>query len=152
MHPAADLQGHLPAAPPLDALQGAFQLGAELVVADRLEHEIQRVDLVPADGILGHVGDEDQHDLGVKLADALGRGHTAQAGHLNIQKDDVKAGAIRLHDLGAIRERGHIQLATALLRVLCDKPAQFFPHGGVILDYGDLCHGAVPFPLHIYVL
>ena len=96
LHPAADLQGPLPAAAALDTLQGALQLGAELVVADGLEHKVERVDLIPADGILCHVGDEHKHHIRVLPADALRRRHTAELWHLNIQKDDVKPGAVRL--------------------------------------------------------
>ena len=140
LHPAADLQGHLPAAAALDALQGALQLGAELVVADGLEHKVERVDLIPADGILCHVGDEHEHHIRVLPADALRRRHAAELWHLNIQKDDVKPGAVRLHKLCSVREGGHVQLVSALLRILRDEPAELRPHGVVVLDHGDFRH------------
>ena len=140
LHPAADLQGHLPAAAALDALQGALQLGAELVVADGLEHKVERVNLIPADGILCHVGDEHEHHIRVLPADALRRRHTAEHWHLNIQKDDVKTGAVRLHKLCPVREGGHVQLVSALLRILRDEPAELRPHGVVVLDHGDFRH------------
>ena len=71
------LQRDLAAAPPLDALQRPRQLCAELVVVDRLQYEVQRVDLVPTDGVLRHIRNEDQHDVGVKQTDAFRRGHAA---------------------------------------------------------------------------
>ena len=140
LHPAADLQGHLPAAAALDALQGALQLGAELVVADGLEHKVERVDLIPADGILCHVGDEHEHHIRVLPADALRRRHTAELWHLNIQKNDVKPGAVRFHKLCPVREGGHVQLVSTLLRILRDEPAELRPHGVVVLDHGDFRH------------
>ena len=136
LHPAAYLQGHLPAAAALDALQ----LGAELVVADGLEYKVERVDLIPADGILCHVGDEHEHHIRVLPTDALRRRHTAERWHLNIQKNDVKPGAVRLHKLCPVREGGHVQLVSALLRILRDEPAELRPHGVVVLDHGDFRH------------
>ena len=156
LHPAADLQGHLPAAAALDALQGALQLGAELVVADGLEHKVERVDLIPADGILCHVGDEHEHHIRVLPADALRRRHTAELWHLNIQKNGVKPGAVRLHKLCSVREGGHVQLVSALLRILRDEPAELRPHGVVVLDHGDFRHllcllSCISLPYCIYI-
>ena len=74
----------------LDALERSLQLGAELVVADGLEHEVQGIHLVPADGVLGHVGDEHQHHIRIHRANALGSVHAAKLRHFNIQKDQIK--------------------------------------------------------------
>ena len=119
LHAAAHLQGNLPAAPAADTLQRAVQLCAELVVADGLEHKIQRIDLIAAYGILRHIRHKNQHHIGVQQPDALRRGHAAQRGHLNIEKNNIKPGAVRLHDLGAVRKGGHFQQLAALLRELC---------------------------------
>ena len=144
LHTAAHLQGDLPAAAALDALQGALQFCAELVVADRFEHEVERIDLIPADGVLRHVGDKHQHDVGVHLTDTLSRGHAAQGGHLDIQKDDIKAGAVGIDDLGTVGKGGHVQLAAALARILCDEPTQLLTHCVVIFNYSNFCHAASP--------
>ena len=152
LHAAAHLQGDLSAAPAADTLQRAVQLCAELVVADGLEHKIQRIDLIAAYGILCHIRHKNQHHIGVQQPDALRRGHTAQRRHLNIEKNNIKPGAVRLHDLGAVRKGGHFQQLAALLRVLRNKAAQLLPHSSVVLDNGDLCHGPSPPFLHISLL
>ena len=146
LHTAAHLQGNLPATAALDALERPLQLGAELVVADGLEHEVQGIHLVPADGVLGHVGDEHQHHIRIHLPDAFGGRHAAQGGHLDVQEDNVKAGAVGVHDLGPIGKSGHVQLAAAFPGILGNKSAKLLPHGVVVFHYGDFSHFVCPLP------
>ena len=146
LHTAAHLQGNLPATAALDALERPLQLGAELVVADGLKHEVQGIQLVPADGVLGHVGDEHQHHIRIHLTDAFGGRHAAQGGHLDVQEDNVKAGAVGVHDLGPIGKSGHVQLAAAFPGILGNKSAKLLPHGVVVFHYGDFSHFVCPLP------
>ena len=146
LHTAAHLQGNLPATAALDALERPLQLGAELVVADGLKHEVQGIHLVPADGVLGHVGDEHQHHIRIHLTDAFGGRHAAQGGHLDVQEDNVKAGAVGVHDLGPIGKSGHVQLASAFPGILGNKSAKLLPHGVVVFHYGDFSHFVCPLP------
>ena len=146
LHTAAHLQGNLPATAALDALERPLQLGAELVVADGLKHEVQGIHLVPADGVLGHVGDEHQHHIRIHLTDAFGGRHAAQGGHLDVQEDNVKAGAVGVHDLGPIGKSGHVQLAAAFPGILGNKSAKLLPHGVVVFHYGDFSHFVCPLP------
>ena len=146
LHTAAHLQGNLPATAALDALERPLQLSAELVVADGLEHEVQGIHLVPADGVLGHVGDEHQHHIRIHLTDAFGGRHAAQGGHLDVQEDNVKAGAVGVHDLGPIGKSGHVQLAAAFPGILGNKSAKLLPHGVVVFHYGDFSHFVCPLP------
>ena len=111
LHPAArKLQGHLPTLAALHPLDGPGELGAERPIADRLEHIIQRVHLVPLDGVLGHVGHEHQHHIRVHRTDALRRPEAAQPGHFHIQKNDVIPGLVPLSNDGPVRKGFHFRL------------------------------------------
>ena len=54
------------------ALHGAAKSLRKRIVADRLQHIVQRIDGIALDGILRRVGDEDDKHLRVGAADLLG--------------------------------------------------------------------------------
>lgn len=130
--PPAVCNGNLPAFAALHPLQSAGQLGAELVIIDRFEHKTQGVDLIPANSVLRHVGNEHQHHIRIHRANALGSVHAAKLRHFNIQKDDVEPLAIVGYDLGTVRKSGNFQHTVVLAAVLiqsCWHAAAAYPAG-----------------------
>ena len=122
-------------------MDGPLKPHAEGVIVDGLEHKIQRPHLVPADGILGHIGHEHQHHVLVAAAQLFCGFHAVQAGHLDIQQDNVKAGGLLGDDLAAVGKAFHLKLRAVLPAVTVDIFFQLLAAALVILNNGNAQSG-----------
>ena len=73
---------------------GALHLQRKVEVGDRLDHKVERAHLVPLDGVLGHVGDEDERGVAVDGAQPLRRLEPVHMRHFDIHQDDIAAARI----------------------------------------------------------
>ena len=142
---ARQLQHHLTAPAPLDSLDRAGQLGAELIVVHRLEHIVQGIHLIAPDGILRHVRHEHQHHVRIHGPDLFRRAEAIQPRHLHVHKEDVPAQLIVFCSRRPVLKGRHFSLQAMLCSILPDEPAQLLPHFRLILDHCNFQHPAASF-------
>ena len=138
------------AGPAVEIGKGLFQLEGEGKVVHGLEHEAQRLHLVAADGILGHVGDEEEQHLAVGLPDLPGGGHAVQMGHLDVQQYQVVDGTVALRQLQAVGKTADLQLLAGLTAVPAEIFLQLLGAGSIVLHNGDAKHAIPPLSLGVY--
>ena len=127
--------------PPGQLVDRLLQLLRKRKVRHGLEHVIQRPHRVPLDGILRHVGDEDEQHIVIQLADALGGLHAVEALHLHIQKDDVEGGTVVFQYFVAVGKAGHLKFGAVLAGVTAHIVGQLVAYRGFVLDNGNFNHG-----------
>lgn len=132
--------------PLFDPADGPVQALAEREIADRLEYVVHRVHGVAPDGVLCHIGDENNDHLRIQLANFRGGGHSVDKRHLYIKQDKVELGTVILQQAVAVRIGGDLQLRPTLLPVTLQKELELLRIDGVILRDGDPEHIRVPFP------
>lgn len=138
------------AGPAVEIGKGLFQLEGEGKVVHGLEHEAKRLHLVAADGILGHVGDEEEQHLAVGLPDLPGGGHAVQMGHLDVQQYQVVDGTVALRQLQAVGKTADLQLLAGLTAVPAEIFLQLLGAGSVVFYDGDAKHAIPPLSLGVY--
>ena len=98
------LKGDQVAAAGAHGLEHPFELEGKDRVLHRLDDEVEGADLVAADGVLRHVGHENDLRADAAAAQLVGGVHAVHLGHLYVQKDDVMAaGGSRVQELRAVR-------------------------------------------------
>ena len=101
---------------------GRFQrpgdLEFEREVVDRLQHKVQRVHLIPGDGVLRQIGHEHQHCIRCRLPHFAGGVHTVQVGHLHIHEYDLGVLVPLLQKLRPARIPGDLKPTVILCIVL----------------------------------
>ena len=112
---------------------GLFQLLGKCKIRHRLQHIVQRPHRVAPDGILRHIGDEDQDDVCIHLPDALCRGHAVQMLHLHIQKNNVVDGAVIVQNVHPVRKDRYLKFCPVLPGIPPDVLLQYPLHLRVIL-------------------
>lgn len=131
----------LPALRPAD---GLGQLHGEHVVVHRLQDKVQGPNLVAVDGVLGHLGDKDQHHLLIRLPDASGRLHAVHIRHGDVQQDDVILRPIVLHQVHPAGEAGDLYLHGVGLPILPQKFCQLRAGFRFVLCNSNPQHGIHP--------
>ena len=126
---------------------GLLQLLRKGKIGHRLEHIVQRAHGVALDGVLGHVGDEEEHHVPVQLSDAPGRLHPVQMLHLHIQQDDVVHGAVCIQNLHPIGKFRHRKLGAVLAGIPLDVALQLFPDSRFVFHHGNADHSEPSFLL-----
>ena len=127
-HPAAQLLLHLP------------ELLRKGKVGHRFEHIVQRTHRVPADGVLGHIRDEDDDDVLVQLPHPPGRLHPVQMLHLHVQKQDIVHRAVIIQQLHPVGKLRHSKLGAILPGVPLHIALQLRPHLCLVLHKSDAYH------------
>ena len=101
-----------------------------------LDDEIQRIHLVALDGELRHVGDENQHGIGVDFAHDARHFQPVQLIHADIHKHDVVVLGAADEIQRAVEDVNHIRL-TVLLEVGIDKRLERAGIAAFIIDDGN---------------
>ena len=119
-------------------------------VGHRLQHIVQRSHRVAPDGILRHVGDEDQDHLCIHLPDALCRGHAVQMFHLHIQKNNIVDRAVVVQNVHPVRKERYFKFCPVLPGIPPDILLQYPLYLRVILYDRHPDHGP-HLPYHTFV-
>ena len=130
-------QEDLAVLPVLGPGDGPGKADGEGVVVHRLENEVQGAHGVTVDGVLGHVGHEHEDHVAVHQAQPLSGLHAVEAGHFDVQEDDVVLGGVALQQVHAVGEGDHLKGAAGLLGVLQDVGPQQLPLFGLVFYNGD---------------
>ena len=123
-----------------DFFHSLLQLLGKRKVGHRLEHIIQRPYRIPLDGILRHIGNEDQHHIRIQRPDAPGRLHPVQMLHLHIQEHDVVHRAVIFQNIHAIGKLRHRKLCAVLPGVPLHIAHQLLTHSGLVLHHCNADH------------
>ena len=141
-HTAVHRHGQILPRPPGQLANGLLQLLRERKVRHRLEHIVQRPHRVSLDGVLRHIGNENQLHLAVHSADTAGRLHTVQLRHLHIQKNNVIDRPVFFQNFQSIGEHRHLKqraiLPCAALHIAC----QLFADRCLVLDDCNADHAS----------
>ena len=106
------------------------QRGRQPVIAHRFQDEVHGIHRVTLDGKLGHVGDENQHQVPVFLPQLTGHRHAVEPRHLDVQQHNVKNAGVLAQKRSRVPELGNLEA----LAVFPLKPVQqFFQQGTLFL-------------------
>ena len=118
-HPALHRQGQIMPCAAAQLFFGLAQLLRKRKIRHRLEHIVQRAHGVPADGVLGHIRDEDDD---------------------HVQKQDVVHRAVIIQQLHAVSELRHRELGAVLPGVPLHIALKLRPHLCLVLDQSNAYH------------
>src|SRR5581483_2752399 len=104
---------------------------AESFDADRLEHVVDRAQVERLDRMLGVCGHEDDRRRFLELADHTGQVHAAQAGHRDVQEDDVDLFLAQQPE-GLARVRGRQHPTDPVVAV--EEVGEFIEVGDLVVD------------------
>ena len=96
-------------------LDGPLQTLGKGEVGNRLQDIVQRIHGIAADGVLGHIGDEDDHHLRIDLSDLLRGRHAVHKFHFHIHQNDVEVGFVFMNDLISVGKNGDPEGLSLLL-------------------------------------
>ena len=117
-----------------------LQLDAEQVVLDRLDHKIEGVHLVAADGVLCERRDEDEADGGVDGAQAARRLQPVHVRHRDVEQHDVECAAVILEKAHAVAKALGSERLLRLVRKPADVIEQHLCICIFIFNNGDADH------------
>ena len=120
-------------------IHGAAELEREGGVAHRLHDEVDGAHLIAFDGVLGHVGHEDDLGGDACLAQHARRIHAIDLVHLDVEQDDVLGGAGG-EELLPVRIAGSDDLLAPLIGEALDHASKLAAHPSLIIDDRDPQH------------
>ena len=107
-----------------DPLDRFLQFQCQVVVRYRLEHIVHGIYFVAVDRVLGKIGHEDDHSIGVHLAETLGALHSVHARQFNIKENDIIALGARQQKILNADIGSHMELLSMLFAKTADILAQ----------------------------